>query len=165
MKRLFLYLFISLSFASCSSNDDSDNSDPGLNANFVLNLDGTSFNEDNVQISLNNFNFLNNNTRVEITAGGNGSIHFFGFYLPFPLDEGTFIMVEGSNSSENTAFYSRNESEVYYTTGGVITINEIIHGSCDTYRGTINIDLAYTNDAARTVNISGDFEISDPSCN
>lgn len=163
MKRTILCLSIlSLSLFGCSSNDD-ESRDQSLEADFVLRIDGTTINNDDINLDVNNFNYLNN-ARVEITAGGNGSIHFFGFYLPFPLDEGTFIMVEGSSLSENTAFYTRNGSEVYYTTSGIVTINEVIHGSCDSFRGTLDIDLAYTSDTSRTVNIRGDFEITDPEC-
>ncbi|GEM_PF-4752838 len=165
MKNFPLVLILLFVFSSCSSDSTSENdATTDLLAHFGLTFNGAGFSNESINIDRRRFSI--NNNRVSITAGDDDLVNFFGFYLPYPIEPKTYTMVEGSRSSENTVFFSRNQQATYYTTEGSITITEITGGdnACKTYKGTLNINLAYVNDTSQILNISGAFELPTEAC-
>lgn len=165
MKKIVLILSIfSVVLSSCSSDDNNQTTNDPLAAHFELTINGPGFNDNSININRIGISVTNN--RVAITAGDENLVNFFGFYLPFPIETTTYTMVEGSSPNENTVFFSRNQTDTYYTENGSITISEIRNGAngCQIYKGSINVNLSNTNDPTQILNVSGPFEMPTEEC-
>ncbi|WP_162416786.1 hypothetical protein [Cyclobacterium roseum] len=162
MKNLFFAYCLVIVFVSCSADNNPD--DPLQEAHFHLTLDGAEFENMRIAVDRKALNILNSN-RIAISAGDEGLVNFFGFYLPFPVESTTYTMVEGSSPSQNTAFYSRNQTDTYYTESGTISINDIFENdACQILSGSLNINLSHSNDPSQVLNVSGTFEIPTEEC-
>lgn len=162
MKNLLVAYCLVFVFLSCSEDNNPD--DPLQEAHFNLTLDGAGFDNMRIAVDRNAINILNNN-RIAISAGDEGLVNFFGFYLPFPVESTTYTMVEGSSPSQNTAFYSRNQKDTYYTESGTISINDFFENDgCQILSGSLNINLSHTNDPSQVLNVRGTFEVPTEEC-
>ena len=163
MKNLLYAFFLFFVCGSCSS-DDNNPDEPLPEAHLNLTLDGAGFNNMRIAINRNKTTIINGN-RIAVSAGDEGLVNFFGFYLPFPIESKTYTMVEGSSPSQNTAFLSRNQKDTYYTENGTISVNNISkNGACQVISGSLNINLSFTDDPSQIVNVRGTFEVPTEEC-
>jgi len=87
-------------------------------------------------------------------------VNYFGFYLPFPVETGTYTLVEGSSPSQNTAFYSRNQKDTFYTEDGTLTITNLFENdACQIFSGNLSINPSLVGDPSQILNISGTLEV------
>ncbi len=163
MKNLLISFCLVFLSVSCSS-DDNPADDPLQDAHFNLTLNGAGFNNLRIAINRHDINILNEN-RLAVRAGDEGLENFFGFYLPFPIETTTYTMVEGSGSTQNSAFYARNQYDTYYTENGSVIVSDIFEDdACQILEGSLNINLSLVGDPSQILNISGTFEVPTEQC-